>query len=205
MDSSTGVDPDFVRMFNLNLETNENLLSPVVNPYVQRDSPHSSWEITSLYRRGVEYTNRAVSTGEDYPPWWLQLSTNVILSNQLTKQGETKEIVKEKVVVPVRSSPLNLISSSPPPLRPSQEQSVQTDVEQTVRPSSTRSSRMRNSSSSMTTSNQYQFIDEIDDGNNDQRNVPFPDCRPRVSERRDETASTTDRFRFRFRTILASI
>jgi len=200
MDSSTGVDHDFIHMFNLNLETNENLLSSIVNPYVYRDAPHSSWEITSLYRRGVECINRSVSTGDDYPQWWLQLSTNVILSNQLTKQGEAKEIVKEKVL-PSQSSPLNFVSSlPPPPIRLLQEQSVQTEseksvqteVEQVVRPSSTRSSRVRNSSSSMTMSNHYQFIDEIDDGNNDQRNVPFPDYRQRNDSHGDLESRSSD-------------
>lgn len=185
MDSSTGVDHDFIHMFNLYSETNENLLSSVVNRYVHREIPHSSWEITSLYRHGVEYINRSVSTGDDYPQWWLQLSTNVILSNELTKQGEAKEIIKEKIL-PREASPSNIVSSLPirslheQSVQTISEKSVQTEVEQVVRPSSTRSSRVRNSSSSMTMSNHYQFIDDIDDGNNDQRNLPFQEHRQRV-------------------------
>ena len=162
-------------MFNLNLETNENLLSPIVNPYTrQTPSSSTSWEITSRFRRGVEYVNRAVSTGDDYPSWWLQLSTNVLLSDYLTNQGESKQ----KLVVVVQP-PAPPASVSP---RDRQEQSVQTDVEKVPPPSSARSSRVRNSSSSMTTSNHYQFIDEIDDGNNDQRQLPFSEHRTRVKQ-----------------------
>ena len=162
-------------MFHLNLETNENLLSPVVDSNVSNTSSMPSWEITSFYRRGVEYINRSVSTGDDYPHWWLQLSTNVILSDHLPRQDGTK-VFHEKIVQPSVEIP------SPISPRSLQDQSVQTENDRIGPPSSIRSSRVRNSSSSMTMSNHYQLIDEIDDGNNDQRYFISPRPRQRVAD-----------------------
>jgi hypothetical protein len=48
-------------------------------------------ETTKFIRHGIEYSNKSISTGDDYPQWWIQLSTNVILSNYITNQNEKKK------------------------------------------------------------------------------------------------------------------
>ncbi|CAF4572319.1 unnamed protein product, partial [Rotaria magnacalcarata] len=66
-----------------------------------------------------------------------------------------------------------------PPPSPRHNQSVQTDVNESKISSSSSSSSLsrsihfQNYSSSATTSNHYELIDEIDDGNNAQRSLPF--------------------------------
>jgi len=147
-------------MFNLNLETNEILLSSIVNPYLRVLSSNNLSETISFYRNGIKYKHQAVSTGDDYPPWWLQLTTDLILSDLITNQNWEKE--------KYRPSP-----------SPRQDQSVQTDVEKS-RPSSSRSSRVPKSSASTTTSTHYELIDETDDGNNAKRFLTFSENSQRV-------------------------
>jgi hypothetical protein len=150
----------------LNIETNENLLSSIANPYDRQSLANNSWETTTNIRNGIVYTNRSVSTGDDYPQWWLQLSTNIILSDQVTTHGEEKS---------------QMISLPSP--RQQQDQSIQTITEQDLQidlDKSRRSSRTHKSSSSVTISNHYEIIDEIDDGNNAQRLFPFPNHHQRV-------------------------
>jgi hypothetical protein len=154
-DRSTSIDLQFIRMFNLNLETNELLLSSIVNPYQRALSSTSITETISFYRHGIEYKHRAISTGDDFPHWWLRLTTDLLLSDSITNQTEEKE--KPKF----------------PPPSPRQDQSVQTDLEKSRPTSSTRSSRIPKSSSSTTTSTHYEFIDEIDDGNNAKRILTY--------------------------------
>jgi hypothetical protein len=125
-------------MFNLNLETNEILLSSIVNPYRPACPSNDSSRIISTYLNGTEYKTRSVSTGDDYPHWWVRLTTDLILADFITDQGEEKE--------------KSLLSPSP-----RQDQSVQTDIEK-FRPSS--SSRIQKSSSSSTTNNHYELIDD---------------------------------------------
>jgi hypothetical protein len=142
-------------MYNLNLETNEILLSSIVNPYLRVLSSDYPTDTIPIYRNGSQYKHQSTSTGDDYPLWWLQLTTDRILSDVITNQTEEKE------------------KYLPPP-SPRQDQSVQTDVEKSRPTSSSRSSHIQKSSSSAT-SNHYQLIDEIDDGNNSKRILPFPD------------------------------
>jgi hypothetical protein len=117
-------------MFNLNLETNEILLSSIVNPYRPACQSNDSSRIISNYLNGTEYKTRSVSTGDDYPHWWLRLTTDLILADFITDQGEEKE------------------KSLPSP-SPRQDQSVQTDIE-----------KSRPSSSSGTTNNHYELTDD---------------------------------------------
>jgi hypothetical protein len=163
-DQSTETDEKFIQLFNLELQTNENLLSSVVNPYIRDPSSNYSWETTKILRKGIEYSTRSVSTGDDYPDWWLQLSTNVLLSNHTTNQGEKKRY------------------TSPPPTPRQQERSIQTDSEHDIHIEleKGRSPRTQKSSSSVTINNHYEIIDQIDDGNNARRFLPFTDHRQRV-------------------------
>ncbi len=77
-------------------------------------------ETTKFIRHGIEYSNKSISTGDDYPQWWIQLSTNVLLSNYITNQSEKKKQF---------------------------DQSIQN----------------------------YEIIDQINDGNNSRRFLPFQD------------------------------
>lgn len=130
-------------MFNLNLETNEILLSSIANPYLRVNSSSSISDRISFSRHGIEYKHRSVSTGDDYPHWWVRLPTDLILSDVITNQNEEKEKFK-------------------PPPSPRNDQSVQTDWEKSRQSSSTRSSRIPKSSSSTNISTQCDFIDETD-------------------------------------------
>jgi hypothetical protein len=142
-------------MFNLNLETNELLLSSIVNPY-QRAVPSTGIAETITFRRnGIEYKHRSISTGDDFPQWWLRLTTDLLLSDSITNQNEEKE--KSKL----------------PPPSPRQDQSVQTEPEKSRPTSSSHSSRIPKTSSSTTTSTHYEYIDEIDDGNNAKRILTY--------------------------------
>ena len=108
-------------MFNLNFETNEILLSSIVNPYIRVLTTNNIIETISFNRNGIQYKHQSISTGDDYPLWWLQLPTNLILSDLVTKQTEEKEKYKH----------------SPSPRH---DQSIQTDVEKSRPPSSTTTS-----------------------------------------------------------------
>ena len=120
VNQSTSIDYQFVRMYNLNLETNEILLSSIVNPY-RRVVPSKEFsDVLTFHRLGKEYKHRPTSTGDDFPHWWLRLTTDLILADFITNQGEEKE------------------KSLPPP-SPRHDQSIQTDVEKS-RPSSTTTS-----------------------------------------------------------------
>jgi hypothetical protein len=149
-------------MFNLNLETNQLLLSSIANPYLRALPSNSLSETITIHRNGIEYKHRSISTGDDYPHWWLRLTTDTILSGLITNQNEEKE----KFI---------------PSPSPRQDQSVQTDVEKSRTLSSSKSSRIqKTSSSTTTTSNHYQFIDETDDRNNAKRFLTFSENSPRV-------------------------
>lgn len=173
-DKTTEIDSQLIDIFNLNLQTNESLLSSIVNPYHRIYSNENSFEssTTKFVRNNIEYVNRSVSTGDDYPQWWIQLSTNIILSDHITKQGQEK-ILNESIPQP-----------SP---RQQLDQSSQTDVDNDsenetgkTRPSSSRSSRTQKSSSSVTINDNFEIIDQINDGNNSKRILPFNDQSQRV-------------------------
>jgi hypothetical protein len=139
-------------MFNLKLETNEILLSSIVNPYRRALSSNYSTEIITFYHNDIQYKHRSISTGDDYPHWWLRLPTDVILSDLITNQYEEKENY-----IPFPS--------------PRQDRSVQTDTEK-----SRSSSRIQNVSTS-TTSHHYEIID---DRNNAKRSLAFSDNSQKV-------------------------
>jgi hypothetical protein len=171
IDRSTSIDADFIQLFNLNMQTNENILSSIANPYHHDLSTSYSSEITTNIRNGISYINRSVSTGDDYPQWWVQLSTNIILSDHITNQGEEK---------------MKIISLPSP--RQQQDQSIQTINEQELEidlEKSRRSPRTQKSSSSVTISNHYEVIDDVDDGNNSRRSFPFSN----LSDNQIETSS----------------
>ena len=130
-------------MFNLNLETNEILLSSIANPYLRVHSSSNIADRISFSRHGIEYKHQSVSTGDDYPHWWLRLTTDVILSDVITKHTEEKEKFQ-------------------PPPSPRHDQSSQTELDKSRQSSSTRSSRIPKSSSSTNTENHYEFIDDTD-------------------------------------------
>ena len=138
-------------MFNLYIESSENLLSSVANPYVRDYLSHYSWETTITNRHGIEYISRSVSTGDDYPSWWLQLPKNVILSERVTHQ--------DKPNIPIIA----------PPSPRQHNQSIQTESKQDFE---IISEQLR-PSTSLTTCNHYEIIDEIDDGNNARRLLPY--------------------------------
>ena len=171
IERSTSIDDDFIQLFNLNMQTNENILSSIADLYHHDFPPSYSSEITTNFRNGISYINRSVSTGDDYPQWWIQLSTNIILSDHITNQGEEK---------------LKILSLPSP--RQQQDQSIQTINEQQLEidlEKSRRSPRTQKSSSSVTISNHYEIIDEIDDGNNSRRSFPFSN----LSDNQMETSS----------------
>ena len=170
---ATEIQTDFLALFNLDIQTNESLLSPVVNPYRRASISEIFWERRTSFRHGREYLDQCVATGDDYPLWWLQLSTNVLLSTQITNQSEEKK----------------KISPSPIPSPRQFDQSIQTDMEpdsdhdldKTRPPSSTRSSRIQKSSSSITINDTYEIIDQTNDGNNSRRVLPFHEQHQRVN------------------------
>jgi hypothetical protein len=118
---------------------------------------------TKYIRHEIEYTNQSVSTGDDYPQWWIQLPTNVLLSNYITNQGEKK---KEPLSIPSPRQQQQL------------DQSIQTDIE--IENLQRSSSRIHKSSSSVTINDNYEIIDHINDGNNSRRLLPFQDQLQRV-------------------------
>ncbi|CAF2831836.1 unnamed protein product [Rotaria sp. Silwood2] len=166
---STSIDSQFIHMFNLNLETNELLLSSIADPYRRAISSNYSTEVISIYRNGIEYKHRSVSTGDDYPHWWLRLTTDFILSDIVKIQNEEKE---KKCLLPPS---------------PRHNQSVQTDVDESriSSSSSSRSVNIQKSSSSVTTTNHYESIDEINTGNYTKRCLPFSDIRQRIDSHND--------------------
>ncbi|CAF4949494.1 unnamed protein product [Rotaria sp. Silwood1] len=143
LNRSTSIDSQFIYMFNLNLETNELLLSSIANPYRRVISSNYSSDVISIYRNGIEYKHRSISTGDDYPHWWLRLNTDFILSDFIKIPYEEKE----KKYLPSPS--------------PRHNQSVQTDIDESRISSSSRSVRIQKSSSSATTTNHYESIDDI--------------------------------------------
>ncbi|CAF1166687.1 unnamed protein product [Rotaria sordida] len=163
---STSIDSQFIHMFNLNLETNQLLLSSIANPYRRAISSNYSSEIISIYRNGIEYKHRSVSTGDDYPHWWLRLTTDFILSDFIKIQNEEKE--KKPLLPP----------------SPRYNQSVQTDIDESrTSSSSSRSQCIQKSSSSAattTTTNHYELIDEINAKNCAKQCLPFSDISQRI-------------------------
>ena len=73
-------------MFNLNFETNEILLSSIVNPYHRVQKSDISKANSSFRSNGKEYHHRSISTGDDYPNRWNQLSTDFLLSNDSNEE-----------------------------------------------------------------------------------------------------------------------
>ncbi|CAF4697537.1 unnamed protein product [Rotaria sp. Silwood1] len=168
-DKSTETDDAFIKLFNLDIQTKKNILSPVANTYISDFSSNSDYDIKTMIRNGIRYSNQSVSTGDDYPQWWLQLPANIILSSFITRHNEQ------------HNTYINFISSR------QQDQSIQTITKQdteieSVRNqilSSTQSPHIQKSSSSITISNNYEIIDQIDDGNNARRLFPLINHRPR--------------------------
>jgi hypothetical protein len=159
-------------MYNLKLETNEILLSSIVNPYLRTSTSTYSSETISVYQNGRHCKHQSTSTGDDYPLWWLQLTTDLILSDLVTNQTEEKE------------------KFLPSP-SPRQDQSVQTEVEKSRPSSSSRSSHVQKSSSSVT-SNHYQSIDEIDDGKNLKRILSNTDYQIENLNKRPTSSKQSD-------------
>lgn len=87
-DQSTTIDQQFIRMFNLNLETNEILLSSIVNPYesVRTKDQVENDSTIHLNRHGTLCEDVSTSTGDDYPHWWTKLSTETILSDRISTE-----------------------------------------------------------------------------------------------------------------------
>ncbi|CAF1197573.1 unnamed protein product [Rotaria magnacalcarata] len=184
MDQSTETDYEFVKLFNLDVETNEDLLSSIANPYICDENISSNYDCQTktMNRNGQQYSNKSVSTGDDYPQWWLQLSTNIVLSSYITKHGEEKEINL------LRISPRQCDQS----IQTANEEDIEMLLERQRTPSSTRSSNIRKSSSSMTINNHYEIIDEIDDGNNARRCLPCIDHRQRMDSHGDLDSHLSD-------------
>ncbi|CAF0776245.1 unnamed protein product [Adineta steineri] len=157
---STSIDYQFIRMFNLNLETNQILLSSIVNPYYHASTSNDFSDIIIFFRHGKQYKHQSTSTGDDYPHWWLRLTTDLILADFITNQGEEKE----KSILPPS---------------PRHDQSIQTEVEKS-RPSSARSSSI---------STHFELINDIDDENNPQRFYPFSDNSQRIDSRSSDNQS----------------
>lgn len=175
-DGQTDIQLEFLDLFNMDIQTNEHLLSSNVNPHRRMNISELRWERKTSFHHGRQYHDRCVGTGDDYPLWWLQLSTDLLLSTRITKQSEEKKKISP--------SPL------PSPRQQLQlDQSIQTDIEQdsdhdldkTCPPSSARSSRIQKSSSSITINDTYEIIDQTNDGNNSRRMLPFFDQHQRVN------------------------
>lgn len=79
----TQTDDQLSRMFNLHLETNEILLSSLVNPF--RRVTNSTLGIADDFG-----CHRSTSTGDDYPPDWSRVSTSFLLSNRAVEEKETR-------------------------------------------------------------------------------------------------------------------
>ena len=109
-------------------------------------------ETTKLVHNGVECSNKSVSTGDDYPEWWLQLSTNIILSDRITAHGEDK---------------VQTVSVASPTIL---DQSVQTDEEidkrRTSSPARSPDLISRPSSSINLDNYDHPLIDRVDNENN---------------------------------------
>lgn len=131
-DRSTSIDDQLIRMFNLNLETNEILLSSIVNPYHRTHSSTRERDLSTIRwnDNGIRCRDVSICTGDDYPHWWTHLSTTKLLSDRCEVEDEEK-------------NKFNRSSS------PRFDQSIQTD----------HPSKQRLSSSS-TTLNHYQIIDD---------------------------------------------
>ncbi|CAF1152410.1 unnamed protein product [Rotaria sordida] len=198
LNKSTETDYEFIKLFNLDLETNKNLLSSIVNPYVRTLSSYHDRDTRTMIRNGIKYSNQSVSTGDDYPLWWVQLSTHRVLSDFITYHDEQQ------------NTNLTFISSK------QQDQSIQTVTEQDTEiervkyrtSSSIESSPIRNSSSSVIINNHYEIIDKIDDGNNARRLLPwtyhhrqkigsYGDLDPHLSDSQCKTSSICENDRLR--------
>ena len=157
---STSIDSEFIQMFKLNSETNELLLSSIVNPSRPVMSVDNFSEIIPIYHNNIEYKHRSISTGDDYPPRWRRLTTNMILSNFITSQNEEKKFLS--------------------PSSPRQNQSLQTNIEESRTLSPSRLSRIQKRPSSTVTSNHYEIINDVDDENNAKQSLIFYDDCQRV-------------------------
>ncbi|UJR29993.1 hypothetical protein I4U23_017540 [Adineta vaga] len=114
----------------------------------------------------VQHSSRSIATGTDYPDFWLQFSTSEILSEYIIQPHEDRD---SSILSPRQSEQLTRT-----------ETEHDTDIElERPRPSSSRSSRTPVSSSSVTISNDYQVIDQIDDENTTKESLP------RISRRLD--------------------
>ncbi|CAF0758952.1 unnamed protein product [Adineta steineri] len=127
----------------------------------------------------IQYSSQSVATGTDYPDYWLNFSTNALLSEYTIDQNEERESS-------VFSPRLN-------------DQSIQTEFEQDTdielnrtRSPSSRSSRTPVTSSSVTISNHIQVVDQIDDENPPRRSAPFLSHRERLDSHRDFDSPFSD-------------
>ncbi|CAF0755551.1 unnamed protein product [Didymodactylos carnosus] len=136
--SSTQTNFEYVHFYHLLSHQSTAILSSMVDPVLYHHQSHLtaesySWETTETFRNGVRYNNVFVSTGDDYPKWWIQvLSTASILSEKSINVQEQQSII-------TMSSPRM------------QEQGVQTERKQ---------SRQQSSSSLLTEKNLYDDFDE---------------------------------------------
>ncbi|CAF1455181.1 unnamed protein product, partial [Didymodactylos carnosus] len=89
---------EYVQFYNLSIHQGVALLSSFVNPTLYLHQSHFtsktySWETTTMFRNGIEYRNVSVSTGDDYPKWWIQyLSSSSILSDRSINVQEQEQI-----------------------------------------------------------------------------------------------------------------
>ena len=79
----TQTDEQLSRMFNFHLETNEILLSSLVDPC--RRVANSTMGIAD-----DSGCHRCTSTGDDYPPEWSRVSTSFLLSNRAVEEKEER-------------------------------------------------------------------------------------------------------------------
>ena len=148
-------------MLKLNLETKELLLSSLVNPHRRIMSVNNFSETIPIYHNNIEYKHQSISTGDNYPPRWCQLTTEMILSNFVRSQDE------EKKFLPLPSPPQN-------------NQSIQTNIQEPRTLSASRLSRVDKRLLSTVTPNHYEIISDIDNENNTKSSLLFHDDYQRV-------------------------
>ena len=143
-------------MFNLHLETNEILLSTIVNPYRLALPSDEPFQRRFIDRRGIERRHQSVSTGDDYPRWWLRLSTDQLLSSEIFDRSDETNSKEKRTPSPFPS--------------PRLERSVQTDPPRSRSLSPPlRLPTIQRSSSRTTITNRFEIVDEIDLGNREVR------------------------------------
>ena len=156
MDRSTSIDQDFLRMFNLHLETNEILLSTIVDPYRLALPSDEPFQRRFIDRRGIERRHQSVSTGDDYPRCWLRLSTDQLLTDEIFDRNDETNSKEKRPPSPFRSPRLERVAQTDPPRSRSLSPPLRLPT-------------IQRSSPRTTIINRFEIVDQIDLGSRESR------------------------------------